>query len=240
MLAARRSPSPPLALLVWPRCCRWVGSLAVDALLVWVATNLVPSTRGYVHFRFPDYGLLTTIGVFIACRGVADRGQASRGTPRWLFFRLAVVVTLVLWIPDIYLIVRHQSARAVTVLMAMHLAIALSPTTSSSGSPRRVGRHVGAAPGRHGGGRRPAPGGAGTTNVGARPARHWRCSPSWSTSLIVGIAVVVSVPTGRPSGWLPMRGQAVYLIHTVLGFVIAVGALVFIWSAPAGWAAWTG
>jgi hypothetical protein len=44
---------------------------------------------------------------------------------RWLFLRLAIVVTLVLFAPNLWLLARHQPARAVGVLMAMHLAIAL-------------------------------------------------------------------------------------------------------------------
>ena len=46
--------------------------------------------------------------------------------PRWLFFRLAVLVTLVLWLPDLYLKDLGQPGRAVAVLMVMHLAIALA------------------------------------------------------------------------------------------------------------------
>jgi hypothetical protein len=42
-----------------------------------------------------------------------------------LFFRLAIAVTLVLWLPDLYIWQQGQSAQAVLVLMAMHLAIAL-------------------------------------------------------------------------------------------------------------------
>jgi hypothetical protein len=45
--------------------------------------------------------------------------------PRWLFFRLAVLVTLVLWLPDLYLLDLGQPGRAVAVLMVMHLSIAL-------------------------------------------------------------------------------------------------------------------
>jgi hypothetical protein len=45
--------------------------------------------------------------------------------PRWLFFRLAVLVTLLLWLPDLYLLDLGQPGRAVAVLMVMHLAIAL-------------------------------------------------------------------------------------------------------------------
>ena len=46
--------------------------------------------------------------------------------------------------------------------------------------------------------------------------------------LIVGIAVVVSVPTGRPSGWLPTRGQTVYLAHAVVGLLLALGAVLYL------------
>ena len=44
--------------------------------------------------------------------------------PRWLFFRMAVLVTLVLWLPDLYILANGEPPRAVAVLMAMHLAIA--------------------------------------------------------------------------------------------------------------------
>ncbi|MGH2718806.1 MAG: hypothetical protein ACRDJU_09530, partial [Actinomycetota bacterium] len=44
--------------------------------------------------------------------------------PRWMYSRLAVVVSGVLLLPDVYLLVRGQPLRAVAVLMAMHLAIA--------------------------------------------------------------------------------------------------------------------
>ncbi|HEX3334447.1 MAG TPA: hypothetical protein VHS57_08900, partial [Acidimicrobiales bacterium] len=45
--------------------------------------------------------------------------------PRWLFFRLAIAVTLVLWLPDVWIWHKGQSAHGVLVLMVMHLAIAL-------------------------------------------------------------------------------------------------------------------
>ena len=38
---------------------------------------------------------------------------------------MAILVTLVLLLPDVYLLVRHQPAKAVGILMAMHLAIGL-------------------------------------------------------------------------------------------------------------------
>ncbi len=42
-----------------------------------------------------------------------------------MFFRLAVSVTLVLWLPDLYLLDLGQPGRRGAVLMVMHLAIAL-------------------------------------------------------------------------------------------------------------------
>jgi hypothetical protein len=38
---------------------------------------------------------------------------------------MAVLVTLVLWLPDVYILVKGQPAKAVAFLFAMHLAIAL-------------------------------------------------------------------------------------------------------------------
>jgi hypothetical protein len=100
------------------------GSLAADALLVVIGQAVFPSTKGYVHFQFGDYSKLTVIGVVIACLAwpVVTRISSS---PRWLFLRMAIAVTLVLWIPDVYILVLGQSATAVAVLFVMHLAIAV-------------------------------------------------------------------------------------------------------------------
>ena len=100
------------------------GSLLADAALVAVGTRVFPSTKGYVHFEFHDYAKLTIIGVVIACVAwpVVCRVSAA---PRWLFFRLAIAVTLVLLLPDLYILHQGQPARAVCVLMLMHLAIGL-------------------------------------------------------------------------------------------------------------------
>jgi len=100
------------------------GSLAADALLVFIGTRLFPSTKGYVHFQFHDYAKLTVIGVLIACAAWPVVTRIS-SAPRWLFFRLAIAVTLVLLLPDLYIWHQGQPAKAVVVLMAMHLAIAL-------------------------------------------------------------------------------------------------------------------
>jgi hypothetical protein len=101
-----------------------VLSLAADAALVFVGTRLFPSTKGYVHFAFDDYAKLTVLGVLIACAAWPVVARCS-SAPRWLFYRLAIVVTLVLFVPDLYIWQQGQPIKAVAVLMAMHVAIAL-------------------------------------------------------------------------------------------------------------------
>jgi hypothetical protein len=101
-----------------------VGSLAVDAALVAIGQAVFPSTKGYAHFQFSDYSKLTVVGVIIACLAWPIVTRVS-SAPRWLFFRLAILVTLVLLIPDVYILKQGQPAKAVAVLMCMHLAIAL-------------------------------------------------------------------------------------------------------------------
>jgi hypothetical protein len=121
------------------------GSLAADALLVVIGTAIFPATKGYVHFQFSDYAKLTVIGVVIACVAwpIVTRISSS---PRWLFMRMAVLVTVVLWLPDLYILVKGQPPKAVAVLMVMHLAIALVTYNSlvriAPVSPARAERTV--------------------------------------------------------------------------------------------------
>jgi hypothetical protein len=101
-----------------------VGSLLADALIVVIAQALVPGDKGYAHFQFSDYAKLTVIGVIIACVAwpIVTRITSQ---PRWMFFRMAILVTLVLWLPDVYILVKGQPGKAVAFLFLMHLAIAL-------------------------------------------------------------------------------------------------------------------
>ena len=117
-----RQPSSARVLLA--TAVSLVGSLAADATLAAIGQAVFPSTKGYVHFQFHDYARLTVIGVLIACVAWPIVTRIS-SAPRWLFFRLAIVVTLVLFLPDLYILKQGQSAKAVAVLMCMHLAIAL-------------------------------------------------------------------------------------------------------------------
>jgi hypothetical protein len=101
-----------------------VGSLLADALCVVIAQALFPSTKGYAHFQFADYAKLTVIGVIIACIAWPITTRIT-SQPRWMFFRMAVLVTLVLWLPDVYILINGQPAKAVGTLFVMHAAIAL-------------------------------------------------------------------------------------------------------------------
>lgn len=101
-----------------------IGSLGADALLVVIGQSVFPSTRGYAHFQFSDYSKLTVIGVVIACLAWPVVTRIS-SAPRWLFLRMAVAVTAVLWLPDVYILALGQPPKAVAVLFVMHLAIAV-------------------------------------------------------------------------------------------------------------------
>ncbi len=101
-----------------------VVSLAADAVLVAVGTRVLPSTKGYPHFHVSSYTKLTVIGVVVACAAWPVVTRVS-SRPRWLFFRLAVLVTLVAFLPDVWLLLRGDPVRAVLVLACMHLAVAL-------------------------------------------------------------------------------------------------------------------
>lgn len=126
-----------------------VGSLLADAVLVVIAQALIPGTKGYAHFQFGDYAKLTVIGVLIASAAwpVTTRITSS---PRWLFLRMAVLVTLALWLPDVYILHLGAPPRAVAVLMVMHLAIAVVTYTlltrvapvRPQGRKSTVGRHA--------------------------------------------------------------------------------------------------
>lgn len=121
---APRHRQPPASRVLLAAIASIVGSLAADALLVVIGQAVFPSTRGYPHYQFADYSKLTVIGVVIACLAWPVVTRIS-SAPRWMFFRMAILVTLALWLPDLYILHGGAPARAVAVLMVMHLAIAL-------------------------------------------------------------------------------------------------------------------
>jgi hypothetical protein len=107
---APKHRQPRLALILIATIVSVAGSLAADAILVAIGTRVFPSTVGYVHFRFS------------ACVGWPVVTRIS-SNPSWVFVRMAILVTLVLWLPDLYILAKGQPAKAVAVLMVMHLAI---------------------------------------------------------------------------------------------------------------------
>ena len=118
-----RSPQPSVWRLLLAGLAAAVGSLVGDAIVVAIGEAMFPATQGYSHFQFSDYARLTLIGVIIASAAwpIVTRVTSA---PRWLFSRLAILVTAVLWLPDIYLLYKGEPTEAVAVLMIMHVVIA--------------------------------------------------------------------------------------------------------------------
>jgi hypothetical protein len=98
--------------------------LLADWLLARAGVVVFPATKGYAHFQFSDYAKLTIIGVLIACTAWPVVARVT-SDPRWVFFRLAILVTIVLLLPDVYIWMQGQSGQAVLFLVLMHLAIAV-------------------------------------------------------------------------------------------------------------------
>lgn len=228
----RRQPSAPA--LVLATLVALGVSLALDAALVHVAETLYPSTRHFAHFRPSDYGLLTTVGVLGAC---ATWPVVTRltSTPRWMFRRLAVAVTLVLYVPDLYILSRGEPARAVGFLMAMHLGIAVLTYEALV----QIARVDGDGPSGRGAGVVIAAGAVATTGheAATRPVPLLERRRIWVTMALLiaaevalGVAALFVLPSSRPSGLLPSVGTAVYLLHAAVGagVVIAAGGVVIV------------
>lgn len=100
-------------------------SVAVNFLIVHVAIGLFPTLADYEHFRFTDYARLTVVGALIACVGWPILTRVSSAPVR-VYVTLAVLGTLVLWLPDLYILfVLREPAHAVATLMVMHVAVPL-------------------------------------------------------------------------------------------------------------------
>lgn len=141
---------PAAGLVLAATAAALAGSLLADAVLVKLGSSMFPATRGYTHFRFSDYAKLTVIGVVIACVAWPIVTRIS-SEPRWLFLRQAIAVTLVLFLPDLYILYKGQPGDAVAVLMVMHVAIALVTYNAlvhiakvrPAGESHRHGAHAG-------------------------------------------------------------------------------------------------
>jgi hypothetical protein len=141
-------PQPSLARIAGATLVALVGFLVADMALVALGQHVFPTVRHYGHFRLSDYGKLTVIGVLIACAGWPLVTRITT-TPRWVFLRLAVLVSLVLLAPDAYIYeVQRQPLRGVFVLVWLHVAIAIITynalvrlAPAGSRSSRGVHRH---------------------------------------------------------------------------------------------------
>jgi hypothetical protein len=196
-----------------------VVGVAACAVVAAIARALWPSLAGYAHLRLSDYGPLAAAGVLgaAACWPVV---VARSATPRKTYLRLAIVVSVVLLGPDLYLLAVGSPLRAVAALVVMHLALAaltypimvgLAPATPSLVrrlAPSRV---------RSAGGAWMWPALAGLVGVVA----------------LLGLAALVVVPTDRPEELIPTTGRVVYLLHGALGGVLGVAAGVAVLVARA-------
>jgi hypothetical protein len=219
-MTARASPSAPRVAVITVLAA--LASIAVNAGLVWLATSFDTPLQHYSHFRLSDYGTLTAVGVVGA--GAAWYVVTRTFTPpRRTFFRVAVVVMVALWVPDGWLFIKHEPTRGVVFLMIMHLAVALITYNLL----------VFAAPARDRG--------DASATAPARSSRVVTTGDEASTqvarvvwlSLMIGVCIefaaglfgMLYVPFNRPDGWLSRRGEAIYLLHALLGGLLGVTAL---------------
>ncbi len=186
---------PPAPLVLFAAAASVVGSIFADAILVKLGTSLFPSTKGFADFRLSDYGVLTVVGVVVASAAWPVVTRIT-STPRWLFLRLAALVTLVLWLPDVWLLAKGEPAKAVAVLMVMHLAIALV-TYNLLVHLAPVGQEgATAAP--------PGPGVPATADVEAAPASPLEAQPGQ------GAPLPVASPPADRSVWIAMAWASVW------------------------------
>jgi hypothetical protein len=115
-----------------PSAWRWVlaSLLAVGASLLAcfglasAAALLIPGLAGYGHFAFSDYSKLTIVGVVIACIGWPVVCWFTTSARR-LYFWLAIAVTVVSLLPDVWILHLGQPSAGVVTLIAMHFALAV-------------------------------------------------------------------------------------------------------------------
>jgi hypothetical protein len=209
---------PALGLVAVAACVSIALSIAADAGVVRATNALFPETTGFSHFRIADYATLTSIGIVVACLAWPIVSSLS-STPRWLFLRLATGVTVVLWVPDFYLIAKGESPRAVLALMVMHLLIALITYNSLVRIAPLRGLIEQAVPGTE-----TAP----SQPLSASPlSGHlvWvSMTVAVSIEFAIGVIALLVVPFSRPDGWIPDRSKAVYLVHAGFGVLLLLAA----------------
>lgn len=191
------------------------ASLAFDELCVHVATSMFPALRGFSHFHVADFAPLTVVGVLLACGGWLLAVTVS-STPRWLFLRCAVVVTVVLGLADVVLLLVGKPVRGVETLMVMHLGIAVLTYNLLV--------HVA----------RVRPAFRVVTDAQAPALSERMVRRIWSSVAIVvaielalGVSTIVTVPFDhRLNALVPARGTAFYTTHAAVGLALGIGAIV--------------
>ncbi len=203
-------------------------SLGLNALAVNVATTEYPTTRHFSHFRFDDYGTLTIVGVLFAAAGWAAIVRLSSAA-RWVFFRLAIVISLLLWLPDLWILVEGETSKGVATLAVMHLLVALVTynllvhLAPAGPPPAQADADSGAD--------------APSLRLSERAVRR-----IWTTAgllvaleIALGVVVIVAVPFRRHDALLPPRGTWIYAAHGVVGIALGVCAVgVLVLSTVAG------
>lgn len=206
---------PRWLLLAMAAAVALAGSLVADAVAVHVTTSAFPATARFSHFRLADYGALTVVGVLGASVAWPVVARVS-SAPRRVYFRLAVVATAVLWLPDGLLLFLGEPGPGVAALMVMHLLIALITYNAL----------VRLAP------VRPWPAAEATSSrpvaLDERTVRRvWNAmAVGVGLELVLGVATIVSVPFRRPDSLLPARGTSLYAAHAAVGIALGVGAVV--------------
>jgi len=228
-------PSPVTEIPSWPSGLRVVivtslatiASVLANAALAWLATSFDPALQHYSYFRLLDYGALTVVGVI--CAGVAWYfATRNLAAPRHTLFQVAVAATIVLWVPDVWLLIKHEPTRAVIFLIVMHLAVALiTYNLLVFAAPMGVRDATTVAA--------PMPRSIEVVQDDAAPERVPRVV--WVILMIAvaveffaGLVGMLYVPFNRPDGWLAHRGEAIYLVHAILGGLLGVAALAVVFQ----------
>lgn len=204
------------------------GSLGADAGLVRLAGTMFPAIRGYSHFHPYDYGTLTVIGVLAACASWPLAVRVS-SAPRSLFFRVALVVTALLLVPDVWLLAGHEPVKGVLVLIVMHFSVALITYNLliRLAPARSVIAHLPTSDENPSSPQPDSPTDEGILKWDPARERVVRLVMLWAVALefVTGLLSIVYVPIGRPDGWIVSRGEALYLTHALLGGLLTLGVV---------------
>ena len=100
------------------------STAGTSQLLERLRVDLDPPHRQPSGLRLLLATVVSVVGSLVADALLVVLGTRISSAPRWLFVRLAILVTLVLLLPDVYILVQGQSGEAIAILVLMHLAIA--------------------------------------------------------------------------------------------------------------------